>query len=78
MCLNRMSLVAPVNSHVYCLAFLFMFLFFAILIGLHVSPCSSLGLRAHLDSLDYIVMATLELHFSGHFGLLQRPNLPGT
>lgn len=47
--------------------------------ALHVSPCSSLGLGAHLDSLDSaIVMATLELHFSGHVCLFQRPRLLGT
>lgn len=47
------------------------------LIALHVSPCSSLGLRAHLDSLDSaIVMATLELHFSGHLCLFLAPLPP--
>lgn len=42
--------------------------------ALHVSPCSSLGLRAHLHS--PIVMATLKLNFSGHLCLFQSPLPP--
>lgn len=42
--------------------------------ALHVSPCSSLGLRAHPHSA--IVMATLKLNFSGHLCLFQSPLPP--
>lgn len=42
--------------------------------ALHVSQCSSLGIRAHLDSA--IVMATLELNFSGQLCLFQSPVPP--
>lgn len=45
-----------------------------LLSALHVSQCSSLGLRAHLDSA--IVMATLKLNFSGHLCLFQSPLPP--
>lgn len=62
--------------HMHCsLAFAHVQIFENFFTALHVSPCSSLGLGAHLNSLDSaIVMATLKLHFSGHVCLFQHPH----